>query len=283
MRKGFTLVELLISVSLLAILAAIAIPVFASVNSKAGSSAESVTAESIEIAIDSWMNTDYLEDGFYRANLFNGMSTEEAAASRIDGLTEQMYSYHYAGTGQLPGVELTDEKQIRHSVITAIKATSAIRLETKDAEQFVKCPKLGSQYGFKYYYKIGRVNVEPIDASQSALGNDEVYSYYVWLDRSGGVIDSVTVPKNHKNSETYYVTEEPLYTMTFDYGNFNKAQMRTVVEQEGMLSCTFDGITQTPAMFKPGTYNIYFYNKGDLVSIKTEIILRNQGQVISVS
>ena len=283
MRKGFTLVELLISVSLLAILAAIAIPVFTSVNSKAGSSEDSVTAESIEIAIDSWMNTDYSEDGFYRTNLFNGTSIEEAAVSRIGGLTEQMYSYHYAGTGQLPGVELTDEKQIRHSVITAIKATSAIRLETKDAEQFVKCPKLGSQYGFKYYYKIGRVNVEPIDASQSAFGNDEVYSYYVWLDRSGGVIDSVTVPKNHKNSETYYVTEEPLYTMTFDYGNFNKAQMRIVVEQEGMLSCTFDGITQTPAMFKLGTYNIYFYNKGDLVSIKTEIILRNQGQVISVS
>lgn len=282
MRKGFTLVEMLVVVALLAILVAVSVPVITSINSKAGNSADEVTARSIETAIDSWMDTDYSADTFYRTNLFTSASTGEATASRIGGYTEQMYSYHFAGTGQLPGVELTDEAQIRQSVITSIKATSSMKINIRNGEQFVESPKTNSQYGFKYYYKIGRVNAEPIDSSASALGNDEVYRYYVWLDRSGGVIDSTTVPKSHKNSENFYVASETLCSLKFHFGSYNRREIRIEVEQEGMLSYTFDGVAETPRMFKPGIYNIYFYENGDLVSTKSGVEVRATGQEISI-
>lgn len=282
MKKGFTLVEMLVVVALLAILVTVSIPVITSINSKAGNSADEIAAESIETAIDSWMDTDYSDDNFYRTNLYTSAATGEAATARIDGLTEQMYSYYFAGTGQLPGVELTDEAQIRHSVITAIKATSSIKILIKNGQQYIESPKTGSKYGFKYYYKIGRVNAEPVDSSGSALGNDEVYRYYVWLDRNGGVIDSTTVPKSYKNSEYLYVGAETLCSLTFDYGSYNRREIRIVVEQEGKLSHTFDGVSETAPMFKPGTYNIYFYENGDLVSIKQDVEITSSGQEISV-
>lgn len=282
MKKGFTLVEMLVVVALLAILVTVSIPVITSINSKAGNSADEIAAESIETAIDSWMDTDYSDDNFYRTNLYTSAATGEAATARIDGLTEQMYSYYFAGTGQLPGVELTDEAKIRHSVITAIKATSSTKILIKNGQQYIESPKTGSQYGFKYYYKIGRVNAEPVDSSGSALGNDEVYRYYVWLDRNGGVIDSTTVPKSYKNSEYLYVGAETLCSLTFDYGSYNRREIRIVVEQEGKLSHTFDGVSETAPMFKPGTYNIYFYENGDLVSIKQDVEITSSGQEISV-
>lgn len=282
MKKGFTLVEMLVVVALLAILVTVSIPVITSINSKAGNSADEIAAESIETAIDSWMDTDYSDDNFYRTNLYTSAATGEAATARIDGLTEQMYSYYFAGTGQLPGVELTDEAQIRHSVITAIKATSSTKILIKNGQQYIESPKTGSKYGFKYYYKIGRVNAEPVDSSGSALGNDEVYRYYVWLDRNGGVIDSTTVPKSYKNSEYLYVGAETLCSLTFDYGSYNRREIRIVVEQEGKLSHTFDGVSETAPMFKPGTYNIYFYENGDLVSIKQDVEITSSGQEISV-
>lgn len=282
MRRGFTLVEMLVVVALLAIFITVSIPVITSINSKAGNSVDEITEESIETAIDSWMDTDYSDDNFYRTNLFTSASTGEATTSRISGYTEQMYSYHFAGTGQLPGVELTDEAQIRHSVITAIKATSSMKIDIRNGEQFVRAPKTSSQYGFKYYYKIGRVNAEPIDSSVSALGNDEVYRYYVWLDRSGGVIDSTTVPKSFKNSEYLYVASEPLCSLRFDFGRYNRREIRIEIEQEGMLTYTFDGVRETPAMFKPGIYNIYFYENGDLVNMKSNLEISTSGQEISI-
>jgi len=282
MKKGFTLVEMLVVIAILAIVAAIAVPMVSSVGSKAGKSADSVKAQSIETAIDSWMDTDYSDANFYRTNLFTSASVGEATASRIGGRTEQMYSYYFAGTGQLPGVELLDEAEIRHSVITAIKATSGMKILVRDGEQFIESPQTGSQYGFKYYYKIGRVNAELVDSTTSALGNDEVYRYYVWLDRIGGVIDSTTVPKSYKNSEYLYVASETLCKIVFDFGSYDRRNIRVVIEQEGMLSYTFDAVDETPAMFKPGIYNIYFYENGDLISSVLDVDITASGQTVSM-
>lgn len=282
MKKGFTLVEMLVVIAILAIVAAIAVPMVSSVGSKAGKSADSVKAQSIETAIDAWMDTDYSDANFYRTNLFTSASVGEATASRIGGRTEQMYSYYFAGTGQLPGVELLDEAEIRHSVITAIKATSGMKILVRDGEQFIESPQTGSQYGFKYYYKIGRVNAELVDATTSALGNDEVYRYYVWLDRTGGVIDSTTVPKSYKNSEYLYVASETLCKIIFDFGSHDRRNIRVVIEQEGMLRYTFDAVDETPAMFKPGIYNIYFYENGDLISSVLDVDITASGQTVSM-
>ena len=282
MKKGFTLVEMLVVVAVLAIIAAIAVPMVSSIGSKAGKSADSIKAQSVETAIDSWMDTDYSDENFYRTNLFTSASVGEATVSRIGGRTEQMYSYYFAGTGQLPGVELLDEAEIRHSVITAIKATSGMKILVRNGEQFIEGPQTGSQYGFKYYYKIGRVNTELVDATTSALGNDEVYRYYIWLDRTGGVIDTTTVPKSYKNSEYLYVASETLCKIAFDFGGRDSRNIRIIIEQEGMLRYTFDAVDETPAMFKPGIYNIYFYENGDFVSSVIGVDITASGQTVSM-
>lgn len=281
-RRGFTLTELLVVIAILAIAVSVAVPVFSSITGKAGLSADSVTAQSVETAIDSWMNTDYSEETFYRTNLFTSTSTEAAARSRIGGQTEQLYSYYFAGTNQLPGVELTDETQIRHSIICAIKATSNMKIDVRNGEQFIEPPEAGAQYGFKYYYKIGRVNVERTDSAESALGNDEVYRYYVWLDRQGGSIDSNTVPKQYKDSENLSVMTEGLCSLVFDLTGYTLSDIRITVKQEGMLSYTFDAVTETPRMFKPGTYTVIVYENGDEIFRLDDYELTVSGQTVTV-
>ena len=281
-KKGYTLTELLVVIAILAISVTVAVPVISSITGKAGMSADNVTAQSIEASIDSWMNTDYAEDTFYRTNLYTSASTEPAARTRIGGYTEQLYSYNFAGTMQLPGVELTDESEIRHSVICAIKATSHMKIDERGGEQFIEPPEAGAQYGFKYYYKIGRVNVERTDSATSALGNDEVYRYYVWLDRQGGSIDPTTVPKQCKNTESLSVLTESLCSFVFDYSGRNRADFRITVMQEGMLSYTFDAVNETPRMFKPGIYTVIFYENGDELARTENYNLQSSGQVIVV-
>ena len=280
-RKGFTLTELLVVIAILAIMVTIAVPVLSSVTEKAGLTADRTTADEIELSIDTWMHTDYNDETFYRTNLFTSASTGEATTSRIGGQTEQVYSYSFAGTDQLPGVELSDESQIRHSVITAIKATSGTKLIIKNGEQFVEAPKAGAQYGFKYYYKIGRVNVERVDSTTSALGNDEVYRYYVWLDRTGGNIGGTVTAKQYKNTAVLNVPADTLCYFTFDFGSRNISTLRVVVEQEEAQSYSFDGVSETPIMFGKGTYNFYCYQNGELVATAMGIeTLTNMTNVI---
>lgn len=281
-KKGYTLTELLVVIAILAISVTVAVPVISSITGKAGMSADNVTAQSVEASIDSWMNTDYAEDTFYRTNLYTSASTEPAARTRIGGYTEQLYSYNFAGAKQLPGVELTDESEIRHSVICAIKATSHMKIDERGGEQFIEPPEAGAQYGFKYYYKIGRVNVERTDSATSALGNDEVYRYYVWLDRQGGSIDSTTVPKQYKNTENLSVLTESLCSLVFDYSGRNSADFRITVMQEGRLSYTFDAVNETPRMFKPGIYTVIFYENGDELARINAYTINTSGQVIAV-
>ena len=281
-KKGYTLTELLVVIAILAISITVAVPVISSITGKAGMSADNVTAQSIEASIDSWMNTDYAEDTFYRTNLYTSASTEPAARTRIGGYTEQLYSYNFAGTKQLPGVELTDESEIRHSVICAIKTTSYMKIDERGGEQFIEPPEAGAQYGFKYYYKIGRVNVERTDSATSALGNDEVYRYYVWLDRQGGSIDSITVPKQYKNTESLSVLTESLCSLVFDYSGRNSADFRITVMQEGRLSYTFDAVNETPRMFKPGIYTVIFYENGDELARINAYTINTSGQVLAV-
>ena len=270
--KGFTLTELLVVIAIVALMTVIAIPIASSVIEKAGLSADRTTAAEIELSVDMWMHTEYYDEDFYRSNMFSFISTGEATTGRIGGKTEQMYSYYFAGTDQLPGIELSDEAQIRHSVITAIKGTSGMKLAVKSDEQFVEPPKAGAQYGFKYYYKIGRVNVERIDSSESALGSDEVYRYYVWLDRTGGNVGGNTTPKQYKNSSYLNVAEDTLYCFAFNFGTRNINTIRIVIEQQGEQSYTFDGVARTPAMFGYGSYNIYCYQNGTLVARKISCV-----------
>jgi prepilin-type N-terminal cleavage/methylation domain-containing protein len=262
-NRGFTLVELLIVFGIIAALVVVAVPVISSINIKAGLSADKIQAEEIETCIYDWMSHDFYSENFFRSNLLTS-SSGVIRDVRINGYTEQLYSYYYAGTSQLPGVECSNESEIRHAVITAIKSVSNMELVIKDGEQFVEPPDAGAQYGFKYYYKIGRVNTERIDSTASALGNDTVYQYYVWLDRTGGNVDSTTIPKHYKDFDNFYVSAESMRSFQFTFGAVSVENIRVVIEQSGEQSYTFDAVTQTPAMFKNGTYIIRCYYNGEL-------------------
>lgn len=262
-NRGFTLVELIVVIAILAVTVAVGIPVVSSITRKAGASADKITAGQIETCIDTWMNTDYWNSNFFRTNLYTSASSGTGVVGRINGCTEQIYSYYFAGTGQLPGVECKNEQEIRHSVITAIKATSNMQVKSKDGEQFVESPKTGSRYGYKYYYKIGRVNVERIDSSSSTLGNDEVYQYYVWLDRTGGNVSSEVVSKHYKSSPYLYVRSESLYSMKFEFGVRDIQKIRVEIEKDGQ-TYTMHANSETPVMFKPGVYVLRFFYNGDL-------------------
>ena len=262
-KRGFTLTELLVVMAILAITVSIGVPVISSISRKAGLEADRVTAASIETSIDFWISTDYADDSFQRNNLFTSASTGEATQGRIGGYTEQLYSYYFAGTEQLPGTELQNEAEIRHSIITAIKATADTKFDIRSGEQYIKPPQSGTQYGFKYYYKIGRVTIERIDSTESSLGDDEVYKYYVWLDREGGNISATTEPKRVKGNPYLYVTDETLCAFRFDFGSRDISKMRVEIETGGQAYTMFS-ISQTPAMFKPGIYDIRIYYDGSL-------------------
>lgn len=263
MKKGFTLTELLVVIAILAVMVVVAVPVISSITLKSGLAADSATAQSVEMCIDMWMNTEYYDEAFNRTNLYNSYSAGQASVGTIGGYSEQIYSYYYAGTKQLPGTELKIEEQIRHSVITAIKATSNMKIISEAGEQFIESPKAGAQYGFKYYYKIGRVNAERTDSTVSAFGNDEVYQYYVWLDQPGGNISQTTESKNRRDSDHLYVVNSPLYAFQFNFGARSLRNIRVEIERDGQ-SYTFTGSTTTPAMFGQGTYRIRVYDSGRL-------------------
>lgn len=282
MKKGFTLTELLAVIAILAVMVVVAVPVISSITLKADLSADSATAQSVEMCIDVWMNTDYYDDDFYRTNLHNSTSSQQASIGLIDRYTEQMYSYYYAGSEQLPGTELKNEEHIRHSVITAIKATSNMKIVTKDGQQFIEPPKAGAQYGFKYYYKIGRVNTERTDSPVSAFGDDEVYRYYVWLDQPGGNISQNIEPKNGKDFLSLDAREDRLYGFEFDFGARNVDYIRVEIERDGQ-SYTFTGDWLTEKMFGAGSYNIKVYYNGRLYYLYRNYVLSADSSVINTN
>lgn len=262
-RKGFTLTEVLVVIAVLAVMVVIGVPVISSVSKQAGLEADSITAQSIETSIDVWMNSEYSDESIIRTNLFNISSRGEATTARINGYTEQMYSYFFAGMKQLPGVELTNESQVRHSVIVAVKATSEMPLDIRSDEQFIKAPKVGSQYGFKYYYKIGKVSVEKLDSTVSPFGADEIYKYYVWLDQPGGVV-SADVESRKTNNGTYLSSYDvPLSSFKFNFGTRDASKVRVEIEKEG-LCYSLIGKSETAQMFTQGEYNLKFYYNGEL-------------------
>lgn len=278
-RKGFTLTELLIVMAIIAIISSIAVPSISSISKKSRLTSDKTTAGAIETSIYEWMSTDYFADTFYSGNMYTSVNSGVIGNARLDGRTEQMYSYEFAGTSQLPGVEFADEQQIRHAAIVAIKSASAMKINIRNNEQFIEAPKVAADYGFKYYYKIGRVNPEKVDSAESALGEDEVYKYYVWLDRQGGNIDPDTTPKRLKNQENYVSVSETMYSFIFDFGSRNINDLKVEISCQGM-TYSFEALTETPPIFKSDIYDIKLYHNGDLCAEKNGISLSGS-QVIT--
>ena len=132
-KNGFTLTELLVVLAILAILAAVLVPTLSSVNKKANKTADQTTAESIDTCIYEWMTTEYDSNALYKDNLYNNEDISSLGLGFIGGDSENMYCYNYAGTEQLPGVELTNELQIRQfqAHISVSKTVSSLLTDLK--------------------------------------------------------------------------------------------------------------------------------------------------------
>ena len=100
--------------------------------------------------------------------------------------------------------------------------------------------------------------------STERRSTDEVYQYYVWLDQPGGNIDSSTTPKRLKDQENYVSYSETMHAFSFDYGSRNINTLQVEISQQGTMCYSFDAVTVTPAIFKPGVYDIRLYQNGDL-------------------
>lgn len=280
-NKGFTLTEVMVVLAIVAILTAVAVPTALSLTRKAGLAADESTARSLENAIYEWMNTDYDSEDFYHQNLYNSINGNKIGNALIDGKSEQMYAHEYSNSSQLPGIEFSNESFIRHSVIVALKSVSAINIVVENFEQFIEKPKTASDYGFKYYYKIGRVNVEKTDGNESTLGNDEVYKYFVWLDRTGGNIDVNVIPKQIKNEPSYNGSATELCSFRFNFGARQIENLRVEIEEEGKQTYSFEATAESPCIFKPGIYNIRLFERGDLCAELKGVNFTGNGDLIS--
>ena len=91
MKKGFTLVELLTVIGILAVMLAIAVPVVSNIQDKSELSADAVFAEEIETAVYDWMSLDYSSENFQRSNLLTSRYSGPVRELYINGYSEQTY------------------------------------------------------------------------------------------------------------------------------------------------------------------------------------------------
>ena len=55
-----------------------------------------------------------------------------------------------------------------------------------------------------------------------------------------------------------------VYSFSFDYGSRNINTLKVEISQQGIMCYSFDAVSETPAIFKPGVYDIRLYQNGDV-------------------
>lgn len=192
-KKGFTLVELIVVIAIIAILGAIAVPVITGILSKSDEQNDEVNASLYTSVMQQFANEKVGE-----ALLYPSLTTTGADS-------EYFVLHEKGGQGMFPGYNIlefdNDEEiyaAIRREAVIAIKAFS--KAKTIDG-YYVPAPTK-EHYQYVYYYLTGEVRVEdertksPVTKAQLSSGIINTEDFWVYLSRDGGSGDALINSEN---------------------------------------------------------------------------------------
>jgi len=258
-KKGYTLIELLVVIGIIAVLASISVPVISGIVQKAKLNADNSRAQGYETAISLWKSEIPSDQTVYYSNL--------SSTHLIGTKNQSAYTNAYMGTRQLPGIEFVDERQIRHATIAAIESLSLENINPTPAGDFYLEHPETSGYGYKYYYRAGKISVEKVDSTHT-ISNDEAYKYWIWLDNQPTAPVSICTTPITKYEKIQGATSSsvtsPAFCFSFSIPSTDDINKCVFTIENEECSYTLSGKPKTAQIFITGTYTIKFYYAGEL-------------------
>lgn len=182
-KKGFTLTELLIVIAILAIMAAVSVPIISGLINKGTNATEDVNAVLYTSIMNKYASTEPEKATAYPRLTTTGTNSEYALFAAKSGQGT------FPGFNIIAGTSDADVlNKIRKEAVIAIKAYS----DTAVSDEYFIPPPADAEYEYVYYYltgnvkKVKRTDLRTTTASQILTGVVNVEDYWVYLSREGG-------------------------------------------------------------------------------------------------